>query len=446
MKALLVGGGAREHCIAKALSDSRDVELYGVAHNVNPGILALTGPDRFLQLDEKKVDDICTWARDRGIELAVIGLEDPLDAGLPDRLSEVGIPTVGPRRRAARLETSKAYLRDLMDRFNIPGQIEYHEVTTLAHLKRLLESGKQYALKPIGLTAGKGVRVMGEQLLSVDDAVAYGARVLNERIGGESALILEERIVGPEFTLQCFTDGTTLVPMPLVQDYKKAHEWEQGQNTGSMGSYSRPDGLLPFLTEADRDQALQILQRILDAIRMDAEPFVGVMYGQFMATTTGLKLIEINARFGDPEAVNVLPLLENDFAEVCRAIVAGNLAAQKIRFRAQATVCKYVTPPGYGDTPEEGVPLTLNVPAIERLNVHVYFAKVDAHDGTYLTTSSRSVALVGVADSVPEAEAAVASALRFVGPEGRFHVRRDIGTQALIELTSQVLGLQPSQR
>jgi phosphoribosylamine--glycine ligase len=328
------------------------------------------------------------------------------------------------------VETSKHFTRELMRRHGIPGQVDYQYFADAAALRAFLQTAdRDFALKPVGLTGGKGVKVMGVQLASVAEAIAYGEEVIATGIGGVAGVIVEERLVGEEFTLQTFVDGASVLPMPLVQDYKRAFEGDQGPNTGSMGSYSQPDGLLPFLGERESDQALDILRRVVHALGQEGSPYRGIMYGQFMLTADGVRLVEINARFGDPEAANVLPLLETDFVDVCTALTRGALRDCAPRFAQQATVCKYVTPPGYGVQPRAGVPLRLDEAAIAALGVRVYFARVDEQDGAYLTTTSRAIALVGIAATVAAAEAAVERALAHV--HGEYHVRHDIGKRHL---------------
>ena len=428
---LVVGGGAREHAIGEALCRRQDIDLLVISHNHNPGLVRLAC--KFERHEETDVEWIKEWARQCAVDFAVIGLEDPLDAGLPDALADVGVPTVGPCRRAAQLETSKLFTRDLMRRHDIPGQVEYHHITDISSLREFfLGCSRDYALKPMGLTAGKGVKVMGEHFSSVEEAIAYGETVIREGIGGTSGLIVEERIIGEEFTLQTFVDGETVLPMPLVQDFKRALEGDMGSNTGGMGSYSQPDGLLPFVTPREFADALEILRLVVRALRADGIRYRGILYGQFMVTDRGVKLIEMNARFGDPEAMNVLSLLENDFVDVCRAIIDGTLARVRLHFTRKATVCKYITPPKYGtDEPQVGEPIKLDTPRIRSLGVRIFFAKVEQDGDVFFTTSSRSIALVGVGESVEEAEALVEQATQHVS--GNCHIRHDIAKKEMLQ-------------
>ncbi|MDP9237536.1 MAG: phosphoribosylamine--glycine ligase [Chloroflexota bacterium] len=425
-KVLLVGGGAREHAIGVALCRNGNVDLYTTAHNRNPGLDSLSR--EYLVGDEKDVAGIVGWARAKNIDLAVIGLEDPLKVGLVDALWAADVPTIGPSKVAAQLETSKLFTRELMKRHRIDGQADFHYFKDVASFTAFLTtSSREYALKPVGLTAGQGVKVMGAQLKSLDEALAYGTYVIEHQVGGIEGLVVEERLLGHEFTLQCFVDGKTVVPMPLVRDYKRAYEGENGPNTGSMGAYSQSDGLLPFVDGQHRSAALDILIQITRAIEMDGCPYQGIMYGQFMRTSKGVQLVEINARFGDPEAINVLALLETDLLEICKAIVEGTLDKQQVRFARRASVCSYITPPNYGANPQSDVPLTLDLEKIKELDVDVLFAKVEQKGNAYLTTKSRSIALLALADDLDAAADAVENALKFV--TGDYHMRHDIGCE-----------------
>lgn len=425
MKILLLGGGAREHAIGEALCHSKkNIELIVISHNFNPGLTALA--TNFILHDEKDVEGIIKKIKPLSIDFAVIGLEDPLAAGLPDALEKIGIPTVGPNLNAAKLETSKLFTRNLLKKYNIQGQIEYHYFDNVRSFEKfLLKSDKDYALKPVGLTAGKGVKIMGEHFKTIAEAIEYGKTVIKDKVGGVSGIVVEERLVGEEFTLQAFVDGESVIPMPLVQDYKRAFDGDTGPNTGSMGSYSLSDGLLPFVNKYERDKALDILKQIVLAVKKEGYLYKGIIYGQFMMTAKGAKLIEINARFGDPEAINVLPLLENDFVDICLAIIQGKLSNLKISFSKKSTICRYIVPLGYPDKPEIDSELILEKDKIEALGVKVFYAKVNEKNGVCLTTSSRAIALVGIADSLRSANKAVDKALSFV--HGRKHFRTDIG-------------------
>ena len=439
MRVLLVGGGGREHAVASALRKTPGLKLFSVMNNESPGIADLS--EEWLRCPETEIDHVAEWARGQRVEWAFVGFEEPLAAGLCDKLEKAGIRAVGPKKAAARLESSKLFTRQLMQKYDIPGQVEFDHFLDKGYLTRFLSSTRrEFAVKPVGLTAGKGVKVMGVHLASTAEAIQYGCEVIEEGIGGGGGLLLEERLLGDEFTLQCFVDSSTVVPMPAVQDYKQAFEGNQGPNTGGMGSYSQADGLLPFLSQSDYDTALDILRKLVDAVKAEGAEYKGILYGQFMLTSAGVKLVEINARLGDPEAINVIPLLQTDLADICTAIIQGRLDSLQISFDKKATVCKYIVPPDYGVQPKVGVPLTIGTDEITSLSAQVFFAKVDRVQNQLLTTTSRAVAILGVADSVSAAESIVEQALQHV--EGEYDVRHDIGK--LDHLSPALFETQPS--
>jgi phosphoribosylamine--glycine ligase len=424
MRVLLIGGGGREHAVASALRKSPGLELFTVMSNESPGIADLSVD--WLRCSETDIYRIVDWAREQRIEWAFIGSEDPLDMGISDDLEKVGIASVGPKKAPAQLETSKLFARRLMKKYDIPGQVQFDHFLDKGSLTRFLSStSREFALKPVGLTAGKGVKVMGVHLASTAEAMQYGCEIIEQRIGGAGGLILEERLAGEEFTLQCFVDGSTVVPMPAVQDYKQAFEGNQGPNTGGMGSYSQRDGLLPFLNQTDYDTALDILRKMVDAVKAEGAEYKGILYGQFMLTPAGVKLVEINARLGDPEAINVIPLLQTDLADICTAIIAGSLDSIRVSFDKKATVCKYIVPHGYGAQPKAGAPLKVGTDKIAALGARVFFARVNRDGNQLLTTTSRAFAILGVSESVSGAESMVEQALEHV--QGDFYVRHDIG-------------------
>jgi phosphoribosylamine--glycine ligase len=243
----------------------------------------------------------------------------------------------------------------------------------------------------------------------------------------EGNIVVEERLVGEEFTLQAFVDGSHLVPMPLVQDHKRAFEGDQGPNTGGMGSYSMPDHSLPFVTPADREKALRIMKDVVRVLADVGKPYRGILYGQFMNTARGPMVIEFNARFGDPEAMNVLSLLESDFQDVLRRITDGTLSRASVRFTKEATVCKYLVPEGYPETPRIGSSLIFG----DYGDALLYYANVDIQKGQLLTLSSRTLAFVGKAGTLEEAEEIAEKAAASVSGDIRY--RRDIGTQTLLQ-------------
>jgi phosphoribosylamine--glycine ligase len=268
------------------------------------------------------------------------------------------------------------------------------------------------------------VKVGGEQLHSFHEAYQYCEELL---LQGQT-FVIEEKLIGQEFTLLCFCDGLHLIPMPLVQDHKRAYNNDEGPNTGGMGSYSFANHRLPFLSDKDIETAQHINQATMTALTAEyKEPYIGILYGSFMATKKGVQLIEFNARFGDPEALNVLAILDSDFLTICEAMIAGNLSLENVRFANLATVCKYVVPEGYPDNSSRQA--SMDIDGVKN-PAQLYLAGVDEREDTLYLTGSRTAAVVGVADTIIEAEQlAEADVCRIQGP--LFH-REDIGTKELI--------------
>lgn len=431
MNVLLIGSGGREHAIADAIYRSKNNSgLYSVMAYKNPGIAALS--KEFLIAKEMNPKDepareqnnrkILEYAIQNNIGLAIIGPEDALDSGVQDMLWEFGIPAVGPRRAAAQIEINKAWTHDLMEKYRIAGLPKYKifkkgDTGTDEYIDEL----KDVVIKPSGLTGGKGVKVMH------DHFDIGGARIYAKEVLEKSDLIIEERLIGEEFTVQAFVDGESLAFAPAVQDHKRLKEGDEGPNTGGMGAYTDSGDLLPFMQESDYSEAKKTMADVVSAIKKETGiPYQGILYGQFMATAKGISVIEFNARFGDPEAMNVIPLLENDFLDVCIAIVTGKLGELNVSFKKQATVSKYAVPLGYPVSPEKGALITVGNPGLAQL----YFASVEENNGEIQTKGSRAIASLGMAGTIEEAEEIAEEGLRAV--VGNLFSRRDIGTNELV--------------
>jgi len=429
MRVLAVGGGAREHAIVEALARS-GADVFACLKNNNPGI-ARAAKGHVL-VDEHDVNKVVDYARSCGAQLAVVGPEGPLEVGLSDALISVGIQTASPTRSAARIETSKSFMRGILSKHKVKGSIRFAIVETVRDLELALDDlGMNVVVKPTGLTGGKGVKVVGEHLMTKQDVLAYGEEVFSKKIGGSAQIVLEERLVGEEFTIQAFCDGKRVVPMPAVQDHKRAYEGDEGPNTGGMGSYSRSDGLLPFLRREEYDAAVKIMGDVVTALKKEDAEYRGTMYGQFMLTREGPKVIEFNARFGDPEAMNVLSLLESDFTRICENMATGKISKGDAKFRDKSSVCKYVVPEGYGTKSLSGAEIKVDEREISNEGAILYYASVNEKDGRIYTTTSRSVGIVGVSDTIDEAEQTVERALKHVA--GRIHVRHDIAKKNMLD-------------
>src|SRR6266566_3581304 len=392
MRVLVVGGGGREHAIVEALRRSR-ADIYAAMANQNPGIRRASKD--VLLGDVTAVDAIARWASDRQVELAIIGPEGPLEKGITDALEAAHIPTVGPSREAAQLETNKEFTRELMRDHGIPGAPRFWAFGDLPEFEKFVNASDfEFVIKPIGLTAGKGVRVWGDHFRTKVEALAYGKEILTKQIGGVPRFLVEEKLVGEEFSLQALCDGHALVPAPLAQDHKRAYEGDKGPNTGGMGSYSDADHRLPFVTPQDFEGALETMRKTVAAMAARGTPFKGILYGGFMATKDGPKLLEFNVRFADPESMNVVPM-------------------------------------GYGSHPKAGEQLKVDEDSIRQTGAKLYYASVDEKGGHLYTTTSRSLAIVGIAANLQEAESISEEALAFIA--GSFYARRDIGKPDVIQ-------------
>lgn len=408
MKVLVVGHGAREHAIAKKLAQE-DLELVAAMSRLNPGIAALS--ERVEVFD---INDPAEYGRFRDVDLAFVGPEAPLAMGVSDRLWELGVPVVGARKALARLEWSKAYTRQVVQEHGISGNPEFAICRSAEEVDAFLKDHEEVAVKPDVLTGGKGVRVTGDHLNSVEETRGYAL----ERVKQDGLVVIEEKLKGREFTLQAFTDGKRVEVMPLVRDFKRAYDGDRGPNTGSMGSFSCPDHGMPDLPLEAVEKGIEIMERTVEALSGSVGLYQGVLYGGFMNTERGVYLIEYNARFGDPEAINVLALLETPLSEVGYGIVEGRLP--ETRFAEEATVCVYLTPEGYPVNPLRDQPIEVG----ETRHSEIYYASVYDDNGVVKTTGSRSIALLGRGGTVSEAREKVYSDVGNI--KGRLHYRTDI--------------------
>ena len=425
-KILLIGSGAREHAIAKALNKSKaKIELFCMASSFNPGIAEICS--EIIVEDFNNVDNVIRYSKEKSISLSIIGPENPLEIGLADSLWNEKIKVVGPKKDLAKIETSKSFARNLLRKHRIPGCPKYKTFNSLFGVESFLkEVGDHFVIKFDGLAGGKGVKVSGEHLSDHADALDYCKQIIDAK----GLFIVEEKFLGEEFSLMSFCDGKTLQHMPAIQDHKRAYEGDTGPNTGGMGTYTDHDHSLPFLKTSDIQQAQNINISVSEALKKEfGEGYKGILYGGFMATSEGVKVIEYNARFGDPEAMNVLSILETDFFEICNAISSGLLNKLDITFQKKATVCKYAVPEGYPDNPVKGKPIYINSSA-ENLG-GFFHASIDLRNNELIQLGSRTIAAVGVANTISEAEKIAEKKINCVkGP--LFH-RSDIGTNEIIQ-------------
>ncbi|MDP7179798.1 MAG: phosphoribosylamine--glycine ligase [Candidatus Woesearchaeota archaeon] len=420
---LVVGNDARTHAVVEALIISpQKPKIFAYMAANNPGIAELSAQIQLGSYDD--LESINTFAEVSAIDFAFIGPEYPLSKGVVDSLEKINIKSVGPIKELAQLETSKSFTRLLQQKYNVPGLPKFKVFESKDGLQEFIETLDAFVVKPDGLTGGKGIKVQGDHFNTKEEGIKEAESVLKDH----PAVVIEEKLIGQEFSLQSLTDGKTLLDFPPVQDHKRAFVGDKGPNTGGMGSYSTGP-LLPFMTEQDLKDAHEITLQMAKAIKEETgHLYKGVMYGGFICTKDGVKLIEYNARFGDPEAMNILPVLKTDFVKICQAVIAETLDQIQPEFSNDATVCKYAVPDGYPDKPVANK--KVDISEVDR-NARIYYASVEKKDNKIYMTKSRALAFVGIAPSIKDAEVIAENAVSSVkGPV--FH-REDIGTKELID-------------
>lgn len=424
---LVIGSGAREHIIAKTLS--RNADVYTYMSKKNPGLIDVSID--YMVGSESDFDAIVSYAKDNDIEIAFIGPEAPLEGGIVDQLNDNGISCVGPTKKAAQIETNKAFMRQLFVDYDIEGSIKYGTFYDLDEAYEFIdELDEPVVVKPIGLTGGKGVKIVGDQLESNEEAKEYVKEIFDEKMSGYEGVVLEELLVGEEYTIQAFVDGEHIIPMPAAQDHPHAFEGNIGPITGGMGSYSSKDHLLPFLTKDDYDASVSIMKKTIDAIAQEEEPYKGILYGQFMLCKDGPKVIEYNARFGDPEAMNVLSLLDSNLANISKQIVDGTL--DTVVFKRKSSVCKYIVPDNYPNTEANDTIVEVDEEKINDDGADVYYAAVYLDDNNDIRlTSSRAIAVIAEDDTINQAEEVCEEAIKNIN--GEVYHRSDVATEKLID-------------
>lgn len=455
MKILLVGGGGREHAIATTMARSvYEPRIYCLSELLNPGISRIVKESggEYHVGDPNDAETVLKAALKAGVDLVFIGPEEPNFRGVPDRLEAEGISCIGANREVAEIELSKASMRDLQWKYMIPGRLWYKKFRTFEEAAPYVEEyAESVALKPARQVGGKGVKVIEDfQVYLKDDKKRVKKQhvesIYSEYMKGyedmDFKILIEERVWGPEYTLQCFTDGRTILPMPAVQDNKHAFDGDLGPETGGMGSIGCGMNLKwgvedekAILTEEEIQRSAEIVRMMVDAIQKETgKKYHGVVAGQMMLTSVwGPTIIEMYSRLGDPEALNVLAVLKTDIVEICEAIISEKLNTVKVEFEEKATVVKGVSPDGYPLSRE----LAKGHPAlISNGEEGVFWASAHLNDsGLIESGGSRLVECLGVAENIPEASRIaekLASKVRLADGWGLFH-RSDIGSEKSLE-------------
>jgi phosphoribosylamine--glycine ligase len=454
MKILLLGGGGREHAIALALSRSpKEPRLYCFSDLINPGInnLVKKGRGEYIQGNVNDPEAVVKVASQTGVDFVFVGPEEPNFHGVPDILEERGIACIGARRNVAELELSKASMRDLQWKYKIPGRLWYKKFKTFEEAVPYIEEyADSVALKPARQAGGKGVKVIEDfQVYLQDDKRKvkreHAESIVSEYMKGyediDYKLLIEERVWGPEYTVHCFTDGRTILPMPAVQDNKHAFDGDLGLETGGMGSISCGKNLRwgvndeqAILTDEEYSRSVKIVKMMIDSIQKETgEKYRGIVAGQMMLTSVwGPTVIEMYSRLGDPEAANVLTVLKTDLVEMCEAIIDCRLNKVKAEFDETAVVVKAVCPEGYPNRRDlaSGHPVSVSGGGNGML-----WASADRKGGRFLTGGSRVVECVGTGRTIPEASRrAEACTSKVTLADGwKLYHRADIGSERSME-------------
>ena len=416
MKVLVIGGGGREHALCWKLRQSpRVTELLCAPGNA--GIAALA---RCIPVQTKDIDGIVALARNERVDFVVVAPDDPLALGCVDRLTEAGIPAFGPTRSAARMESSKVFAKELMRKHGIP-TAAYRTFDDCADALAYIDTQPApIVVKADGLALGKGVVVAQTR---EEARAAVRAMMQDGRFGTSGAqVVVEECMTGPEVTLLCLTDGQTLVPLLSSQDHKRALDGDRGENTGGMGAIAPCPLYTPEV--AARVEA-EILQPTLAALRAEGITFQGVLYVGLMLTPTGPRVIEYNARFGDPETQVLMPLLASDLLEAFLAVAEGRLTPAHLAWRAGSAACVVLASGGYPGTYETGKPIA-GIGQAEAQGALVFHAGTGREGEAVLTAGGRVLGVTAAADTLEEALADAYAAADAIGFEG-LHRREDIG-------------------
>lgn len=418
MKVCVIGSGGREYALAWRLSISPSVtKVYAI-----PGSAAMSDCAELVGIDWEQSDHLIHFLKDNQVDLVVVGPEAPLVAGLADVLNKAGIPVFGPSKAAAQLEGSKVFAKDLMKKYNIPTAAYgvFHKVDEAKDF--IAQTGAPIVVKADGLAAGKGVVVA----MTTEEANAAVEDMLSGNRFGDagSTVVIEEFMEGEEASLLAFVDGKTVVPMIASQDHKRIFDGDKGPNTGGMGTYAPA----PVLTDALRDEAMKtILEPMVEAMQKEGMPYVGCLYAGLMITLQGPKVVEFNARFGDPETQVVLPLLDSDLGQIMMACATGTLTTDMVKWKDSSAACVILASKGYPETASKG--------DIIYGDIKQYDTTIVFHSGTklvgdeYVTNGGRVLGVVGLGKDLRTALDRAYGRIEHIDFEG-MQYRTDIGVKA----------------
>lgn len=412
MKVLVIGSGGRCHAIVEALSRSpQQPKIYCAPGNAGIATLA-----ECVAIKDTDVEALVAFARENGVELTVVGPEASLAVGVVDRFREEGLRIFGPSKAATQIESSKDFAKRLMVKYGVP-TADYATFTNYEEALDYVRKGSlPTVLKYDGLAAGKGVVIA----TTMEEAEATLKDMLLDTKFGEGRVVIEEFLTGEEFSLMCFVAGNKISPMPVAQDHKRAYDNDEGPNTGGMGAYTE----LPFISDEDRAYAMEhIMQRVADAMVEEGTPFTGVLYGGLMKTPNGIKVIEFNARFGDPETEVVLPRLKSDAVELFGAVAEGK--APVAQWSDEATLGIVLASKGYPGSYDKGAVIR----GTERVESKIYHMGTAIKDGELVTAGGRVMIVVASAATLEEAQRMARKDVELLECDNLFY-RTDIGNKA----------------
>lgn len=417
MKVLIVGSGGREHAIAWSVSQSKQVDKIYCAPG-NGGISELAECVNIAAMEFEKLAD---FAEEQEIDLTIIGMDDPLVGGVVDVFEERGLRVFGPRKNSAIIEGSKSFSKDLMKKYDIP-TCHYETFHSPEEALIYLESCEYpVVLKADGLALGKGVLICQTQ----QEAEAGIATLMLDKQFGDAGntVVIEDFMTGREASVLCFCDGTHIAPMTSAQDHKRAKDGDQGLNTGGMGTFSPS----PFYTpEIQAICEEKIYQPTMDAMKAEGRDFVGILFVGLMMTEDGPKVLEYNARFGDPEAQVVLPRMKNDIIDVINACIDGKLDTLKLEFEDNAAVCVVLASDGYPEHYEKGKKITFTENFSEKEGYYAFHAGTKLSDDGLVTNGGRVIGITAKGDTLREARENAYRATEWVSFENKY-MRNDIG-------------------
>ncbi len=418
MKVLIVGGGGREHAIAWKIAQNKDVkELYCAPGNAGIEKIATCIPIGVMEFEA-----LTEFAKEKKIDLVIIGPDDPLAAGIVDVMESAGLRVFGPNKSAAILEGSKAFSKDLMKKYNIPTALYENFDSAKKAIAYLEQQQMPVVLKADGLALGKGVLICN----TLEEAKEGVKALMEEKQFGSAGnrIVIEEFMTGREVSVLAFVDGKTVQIMTSAQDHKRAKDGDQGLNTGGMGTFSPS----PFYTEeVDRFCKQHIYQATVDAMRDEGRPFKGIIFFGLMLTKDGPKVLEYNARFGDPETQVVLPRMKNDLIEVFEACIDGKLHEIKLEFEDYAAVCVVLASGGYPESYQKGYPISGLDKFEHDKNNLVFHAGTDMNEsGAIVTNGGRVLGITSFGSDLKEARKNAYNATKKISFE-KMYMRSDIG-------------------